>query len=360
MNNIKEDVLNIIRSFILSKYDISFDGDINDLYNISNKLVVSNIVGYTLNKSGYKETIFNSSIYKAVNQYERIIDTRKDIDNILNNINYLYVKGLKIAELYPESYLRDSCDIDIVIDNNDFDKAYKLFINNGYKELSRNKNEIALRNRKGILIDLHSSFAFNDDKFDELFISTFNNTHELDNNYLYVYMIRHIKKHILGGLLKYRYLIDLYYLRNNIDKDIVDDLLSKAELTILNDSLNSYIDAFIGLKEYSDLDKKLEDFIFSCSSDKGITNRILINSYGKSKISYILSRVFISYDLMVLEYPKLRENKLFLPYFYIKRIVRIRKRNRAKYHSKELKNSLKTSKNDIDNMHMFINKIGIK
>lgn len=360
MNNTKDILKNIIKSFLLSKNNIIFDGDINELYSLSNNLGVITIVGYVLNKSGYKNTIFDKSIFKAVNQYERIIETRKTIDKIFNNkINYLYVKGLKLSKLYPEGYLRNSCDIDIVINNLEFDEAYKLLINNNFKEISRNKNEMSLKNKEGILVDLHSSFAFDDDRFDELYINTFNDTHELDNNYLYVYMIRHIKKHILGGLLKYRYLIDLYYLRNIIDKDIVNDLLIKADLLDFNNNINSYLDAFMGNKEYSDLDRKIEDFIMSCGKDHGITNRVLINSYGKNKLSYLLSRVFIPYDLLVLEYPKLRDFKLFLPYFYVKRVFRIAKRKRTKYHSNELKTSFNSSKNDVDSMHEFMTEIGL-
>ena len=94
MNNIKEDVLNILRSFLLSKYDISFNGDFNELYTLTNKLVVSNVVGYTLHSSGIDNPIFNNSIYKSVNKYERIIVTRQLIEKLFNEnqLEYLFIK----------------------------------------------------------------------------------------------------------------------------------------------------------------------------------------------------------------------------------------------------------------------------
>lgn len=353
MNNVRNEITNIIRSFLKQEYNVSIDCEIDELYDISNKLAISNIVGYTLNKSNIKNTVFEKSVYKGLTKYELLANTRKQIDSLFQDIKYLYIKGLTISKYYEEPYLRYSSDLDVVIADDDFDKAYNTLINNGYKFISRNSQEVVLIGKNKATIDLHYLFTIEDEKFESLYKNCFNDSHELDINYNYVFCIEHCLKHFKYGILHFKNILDIFYLRKNIDNNKVSELLNEFGLTKFNECLNHYLDCLLGIKEYSDIDRKIEDFIFNYTYDLGKTNRVLIKSYNKSKFSYLLSRAFVPYEIISNEYPILKKNKLLLPIYYVKRVIKWRK-----VAIREIKGNFRSKATEIEQMHDFMQEIG--
>lgn len=358
MNNVRSELIHILRCFLNSNYNYSINTDIDELYNLSNSLGVGSIVGYTLDKSNIKNTKFNNSVFKALNKYERLSNTRNELDKLLDDkYQYLYIKGLTISKYYEEPYLRYSSDIDVIVEKEKYEEIYNLLLSNGYKLIRRDYQETTLVSPNNIVIDLHRYYTLGDNKFEELFNDCFNETHELDINYNYVFNLIHCLKHFKAGILSYKFFIDLYYLRKNIDINVTDELLKKVNLRKFNDSVNHYLDCLLENKEYSENDYKLEEFIFSYSIDLGNKNRVLINSFGKSRLSYVLSRVFIPFDIISEEYPVVKKHKILLPVYYIKRIVRAVNGKRKSYVFNEIKNNSTTNKDEIEKMHDFINNI---
>lgn len=358
MNSSKTEVINILKSYLNKQYNYSLNCDIDELYNLSNALGITSIIGYTLNKCSIKNDKFENSIYKSLNKYERIINARNELDKLLNNkYQYLYIKGYTISKYYDEPYIRYSSDMDIIVEEEKYDEICKLLLKHNYKIKRRDKQEITLKSPNNITIDLHRYYTLDNDKFEEIFGNCFNETHELDINYNYVFNLAHCLKHLKSGILKYRFFIDLYYLRDLIDVKKTNELLVKTNLDTFNKNVNSYLDCILGKKEYSKNDLKIEEFIFSCANDMGIRNRIAINSYGKSKFSYLLSRVFIPYDLISEEYPILQKYKVLLPVYYVKRIIRISTGIRKDYAINEVRNNGSINSEEIKEMHEFIDNI---
>lgn len=359
MNETRTDIVHTIRSFFNKTYNCSINGSVDELFRLSSALGVASIIGYTLNKSNINNANFEKAIFKSINKYERLSNARKEIDELFNDsFKYLYIKGLTISKYYDEPYLRYSADLDIVVEEKQYETAYELLLKKGYKIIRRDKQEITLVNNNGIMIDLHRYYTLDSDNFELLYKDCFNDTHELDINYNYVFNLIHCLKHFRTGILSYKFFVDLYYLRSKIDNNITQELLKSLGLIKFNDCLNSYLDCILGNKDYDNNDLKIENFIFDYANDLGNKNRVLINSYGKSKVSYMLSRLFIPYELICEEYPILKKHKVLLPIYYVKRIVRISSGYRAKYAFEELRNSSESSKDKIAQMHQFINDMG--
>lgn len=354
----EERLLKIIRAYLNNQYDIKIDGDLAELYKLSNNLNVSTITAYVLNKINIKNNLFENVSFKAINKYERLQQLTNNINKLFDEkIEYVFVKGATISKYYDEPYLRYSGDIDVVV-NSGYKRAYDVLLNNGLKILLQNKQETVFR-YNGYNIDLHRSFSENNDKYESIFSNLINNNHELDINYKYIYCLMHASKHLLYGQLTLRTFIDIFYLRKLIDKDIVNELLKKVDLVDFNNALNSYLNVLLGEKEYEEIDNKIEHFIFEYALDNGNKNRVLINSYGKSSIAYLLSRLFIPYENMSYDYPILKKYKVLLPLFYVVRLFKPFKYKRGKYTYNELKNSGNRNNNDITNMHDFIKDIGL-
>lgn len=355
MNSVKKQVLDIIRSFLTEDYNVSLYCDIDELYELSNKLAISNIVGYVLNKASIKNTVFENSVYRVLKRHETLSIAKEEIDKLYSNeIAYVYVKGLSIAKYYKEPYLRYSTDLDIVVSKEDSDKAYKIFVDNGYRFIKRDEQEMAFISKDNVAIDLHKGFTFEKEEYENIFSNCFNDKNELDDNYSYIYMLIHTRKHFQLGVLHFKNFMDLFYLRDKIDRNIVNKVLNKYKLVKFDNCMNNYLDVLIGKRDHDEQTKQIEEFIFSYCNDAGSMNRILINSYGKSRFSYLLSRIFIPFERICGEYPILNKYKVLLPVYYVKRIIKIAFSYRGNYAKGEIINNMKVDKKDIQKMHDLI------
>ena len=358
MASCRQEIINILRCYLNNDYNYSFDGNFDELYDLSNNLEIGSVIGYTLNKCNIKTKRFDNSIYKSLNKHERLVATAKNIEELFaGKYDFLFLKGLSISKYYEEPYLRHIGDIDIIVKEDNFVDAHSLLTNNGYRFVRSIKEEVTLANSLDIVVDLHH-FNKLGEGFKLLLKDQFSDRKELDINYLYVYNLLHCLKHFKLGVLTYRFFIDLFYLRKLIDNDVVDKLLKECDLSLFNTSVNSYLDALITKKEYSENDIQIENFIFNYSVDSGSKNRTLINSYGKTRLTYLLSRLFIPYKLISEEYSILKKHKLLLPFYYVKRIITIAKGYRGKYARDEIESIFSFNTEASKDMQTFLKSIG--
>lgn len=348
----------LLRSFMLDTYEEDIDCKVEELYKLSSSLNVSTMIAYSLNKKNIKDSYFEKSLYKSIIKYERLLKRKKEIDSLFKDkIGYLYVKGFTLAKYYKEPFLRYSNDIDVVVKDN-INLASKLIKKAGYRLVTNNVQEMCFM-KNGTLIDLHRTFSVENDNLERIFNDATITNHELDINYKYLYLLVHAMKHIKFGQFEFRFFVDLFYLRQLINKDVVNNLLKESNLTVFDSNVNHYLDVLLNNKEYNDLSNKIEEFIFQYGIDGGNKNRVLIHSSDSSRFGYILSRIFIPYDKMCYEYPLLEKKKYLLPIYYIVRIFKPFKSKRVKYTYNEVSNSLSKTKTDINEMKDFIETMGI-
>lgn len=352
-------IIKLLRDYMIDCYDNDdIECSINDLYYLTSALNISTIIGYILNKKGIKDQFFEKSIFKSINKYERLLKARNDLDSIFNsNINYVYIKGLTLAKYYPEPYLRYSSDIDVVV-KKDINIARSLLEKAGYKCVSSNSQEFSFT-KNGISIDLHRTFAEENEKIEKVFENIEIKDHELDINYKYLYLLVHCMKHVKYGQLEFRFFVDLFYLRKLINKDVINSLLKECNLSLFNDKLNNYLDVILNNKEHDDLANQIENFIFQYAEDSGSKNRVLINSDSNLKIKYLLSRFFIPYNKMCFDYPILKKVKILLPFCYVARLFKPLKVKRVKYTFNEVISNFNKNTSNINDMHDFIDNMGI-
>ena len=106
------------------------------LFKVSKKHDVAHLVCYALEKIGLEHE--NSDTWQAFLQekeqaklrYEMI---QADINEIYacfdsNNIDYIPLKGAIIRRLYPEPWMRTSCDIDILVKESDLQMAVDALV----------------------------------------------------------------------------------------------------------------------------------------------------------------------------------------------------------------------------------------
>ena len=136
-----------------------------ELYDISNSQDLAHLLSDVLIKNGLVEKDteigqkFFSSQVLAVYRYENINFTLDKVCSLLENskISFIPLKGSVIREYYPESWMRTSSDIDILVHPEDFEKTLSLLQQNGYKMSGRTSHDVTLRAQNGVHIELHFS-----------------------------------------------------------------------------------------------------------------------------------------------------------------------------------------------------------
>lgn len=352
MDNTFDYLKEIIRTYLNDDKLSIRNINIKDLYDLSNSLNVSSIVGYTLKNNNNYQNIFDKSLYKSMNRYTLFSNYKNIISKLFskNNIRYIYLKGSTLSCYYKEEYLRYSSDLDIVVYKEDFDKALDLIVNDlSFSIKHRSLNEISLNNNKGVDVDLHKQFELDNPAVEDVFKDCFKDN-ELDINYKYIYLINHEAKHFILGQLSMRFFIDLFYLRKLIDRNLVDNVLDKLNLIKFDNALNHYLDYLLKDIEPNDIDLLLDDYILSYANDFGVNNRVNLSS---NKFSYIINRSFPSFKEMSGVFPYLNKYPFLLPWSYLTRIFKTLICKRRKYVFNEL-----SSKND-HKMSVLIDNLGI-
>ena len=130
---------------------------ISSLYLLSKHHDLAHIVASAFQKNGI---LADDDISKELNK-QRLLSVYRneqmkyafsEICEILENaeIKYIPLKGSVIRPYYPEESMRTSCDIDILIPENDIETATAKFTENGYKLRKKNFHDVSLFSHTGI------------------------------------------------------------------------------------------------------------------------------------------------------------------------------------------------------------------
>ena len=89
--------------------------------------------------------------YQKLNyELEQICQTLEEAE-----IPFIPLKGSVIRQYYPEPWMRTSCDIDVLVHEEELDRAVALFEEKGYKSHPKNSHDVSLYSAGGIHIELH-------------------------------------------------------------------------------------------------------------------------------------------------------------------------------------------------------------
>ena len=153
------------------------------------------------------------------------------------------IKGFEIAKYYPCPELRSMGDIDLVVHESDMSRSHESLIKQGFNNKSKGNHEWVYIKQGTAVIELHDKLLYehviNKDEYVSFFDNVWqhveinDNTYKLDWNYHYIYMLIHLRKHLLYSGVGFRQFIDLALVtKNNQDLDWVwiSEQLEKLQL----------------------------------------------------------------------------------------------------------------------------------
>ena len=190
VNEINGILFSLIRSALTStqireekKILVTNEG-INDLLTLAIRHDIAQLVVLGLKKNGMltenSEQQYQQLIYKAVYRDGKI---RYEFDKICailekEKIPFIPLKGSVIRDYYPESWMRMSCDIDILIHEETLERAVNVLeCNLDYKADNRVAyHDISLFAPSGVHLELHFNIKENMDNIDRLLTDVWQNT----------------------------------------------------------------------------------------------------------------------------------------------------------------------------------------
>lgn len=393
--NVSEIMLELVRSIVfesgiekkkLQGIKESINGEMLEaLYKLSKAHDIDNLVGAALQKyaliapndSEISSKLCKSKLVAAFrcDKIERettlILDTLEKAE-----FDHIPLKGAVIRKLYPEEWMRTSCDIDVLVRKEDLDAAIECLKSKlGYTaEDLKSGHDISLYSKNNIHIELHFTLEEKIEKVNGVLSSVWDNVYlvegkshryRLTNEFLLFHVISHAAKHFVYGGCGVRCFIDMMLIKNQLQLDSIyfDDLINRSGLS----SFAMVCDRLCKLwfEKAKVTDKSNKDFIYVveeyvlCGGVYGSkSNRIKLTRKNTKK-SYALSRIFMPYYLLKERYPILVDHKYLFPIFQVVRWFSLLDGKRFKRIRKEVQINNSIKDDQVQKSHEMILWLGL-
>lgn len=249
---------------------------------------------------------------------------------------FIPLKGTVLRALYPEPWMRSSCDIDILVHAEDLTRARAALEALRFQYGGRTAHDISLISPNKTQIDLHyhaveqgsagNAHAVLKNIWEHASAPDGSVRYALDDEMLYFYHIAHMAKHFENGGFGVRQFLDLWLLNHKAEYD-----REKREQLLREGSLLAFERAAVQLAEVwlsgAESDRRTEifaHFILRSGIYINTENRAALGQRKKGgRMRYIYSRLFLPYEQMKLLYPVLQKHRWLLPVMYLRRCGRL-------------------------------------
>lgn len=351
------------------------------LYKVSKEHDLAHLVAEALDKNGLLDDSdvakkFRSERNMAIYRYEQINYELGEICRIFeeNEIEHIPLKGAVLRAYYPEPWIRTSCDIDILIKEENLDKAIKLLCENlGYGKVHRGTHDVSVRSPSNVNLELHFSLLEDDrannasvilgSVWDRLQSGSNGYQKVLQDDFFYYYHIAHMAKHIEFGGCGIKPFLDLWVLNERVpfDQEKRDAILVEGGLKTLADSAKKLAYVWFGKEAHTPLIQKLEEYILTGGVYGSAQNMVAAQAAKKGRgLKYILSRIWFPYDLLKLRYPRVEKCKLLIPYYQTCRWMNFLFKGKKKTALAEARETCKSSDEKTKNIQAMLQELGLQ
>ena len=311
----------------------------------------------------------------AVYRYQKLNYELEQICQTLENakIPFIPLKGSVIRQYYPEPWMRTSCDIDVLVHEDELDRAVALFEEKGYKSDPKSSHDVSLYSAGGIHIELHyetveegravDANAILSNIWENAVPQTTGSVHMmLTDEMFYFYHIAHMAKHFENGGCGIRPFLDLWILEHCVVHNDTNrnGLLEQGGLLTFANAGRQLSSIWFDGAKHHEVTEQMQSYILFGGVYGTLDNRVAVqqNKQG-GKIRYALSRIFMPYDSLKYIYPILQNHKWLLPIMEIRRWFRLLLKGRIKSSLHELNVNRTLSKEQITGTTDLLQKLGL-
>ena len=316
----------------------------------------------------------DNALNSAVYRYTKM---NIDVNNIVcalseAGIVHVPLKGAVIRELYTEPWQRTSCDIDVLVKKEQVQQARAVLEEQlKYKYVSSWNYEHSYRTLFGNHIELHHEISDENSKIFAILDTVWDDvkpegegslSYKMSHEFYYLCHIAHMLKHFMCGGCGIRSFIDLWVMKNGWDMNVEkrDRLLERTNLVLFAKSCEELADVWFDFKTHTDTTRQLEKFIITGGNYGSVDNMVRVRQTAAGgRLSYVISRIFLSYNSLKAVYPGLEKRKILYPFYQVKRWFRVFKKGKVQKTVNELKVSRNIASEKSEDAKKLLLSLGI-
>lgn len=268
-------------------------------------------------------------------------------------IPFIPLKGSVLRADYPEPWMRTSCDVDILVQEQQLDTAVTALTQAlGYTAGGRGDHDVTLRSASGFLLELHYDTI--QQRYDQTGnrkvlgriwqdakpIEADSSHYALSDAMFYFYHMAHMSKHFHNGGCGIRPFLDVWILdRKPHDAKAREALLTEGGLTRFAQGVRKVAEYWFSGEAPDAMTRAVSDYILRAGVYGDNANRAAVGQAKMGgKVQYLLKRrVFMPYDFLKAEYPILNKHKWLTPVYQVVRWLRMLRSGRLRNTVAELK-----------------------
>lgn len=261
----------------------------------------------------YQQIIRNVQIEKEVSVF----------GELMQGIEHCFLKGVRIKEFYPAPMLRSMGDMDVMIHPESRMEVHKRLLENGYIFSKRWKEQWTYR-KDNILLEVHDCAILSreSDATSRKFSSDIWNyikDNELDWNYHFLYVLFHLRRHLISSGAGLRQFMDIAILceqKGKFDWNWIRDKAKQLNICRFMEQVFSFNEKTFDIKPPFDvpameeefylyaLQKIFDDGVFGFDNPDNREKKILQIMRNKNigeapaRRRYWLSMIFPQYETM--------------------------------------------------------------
>ena len=234
---------------------------------------------------------FDTSLYRAVQRDVAIEKIRNTFERC--GIPFILLKGAYLMNLYPESWMRSSSDVDVLVKLGDHSIAVEALKQSGFTAFTESKHDVSFYTQERFHVELHYLLIEKDwlPNTANLLEDIWNYTTSSDKNeriindeLLYLYHLAHMAKHFKIGGCGVRSFIDLWFLNHSIDYDASKrkSILSESDIQVFAQQCELLSEQWFSNKITNQKYDEFEEYIIN-GGIYGTTERKVIIEKKKAK-----------------------------------------------------------------------------
>lgn len=350
---------------------------LQSLYELSKKHDLAHLIFDALYKNGFNfsgDDFYNkfqteqiTAIYRYQQQNFELNRVRALFEE--NLIPFLPLKGAIIKDYYPEPWMRTSCDVDILVKEQDLEKAKAALIDKlNYEYKITSEHDIEFFSQSGMHLELHYKLSESDlisaeEIWDTAILKeTTQQEYLMTGEYFVLYHLFHMFKHFVNGGCGVKPFVDLYILKTKFhyDPDKLLSMCKKYKLDVFYEKMLMLMNVWFENAEYEQKLYDLEIYILTGGVYGNKVNRIAVkqNENG-GKIGLIFSRLFPPTEYLQKLFKKSEIKKWQYPYFAFKRMLRMLDKEKYNKISNELSVNNSVTKSEAEKVTDILEYIGL-
>lgn len=305
------------------------------LYQLAQRHDLAHLVGYALQQQAIPHNQrWDAAQMRAMFRYESLHYEYNRIRACLEQaaIPFIPLKGSVLRQLYPQPWMRTSCDIDVLVPPQRLDEAVAVLTADGWTvHGDKNYHDISLFSAGGVHLELHFSLRENREHLDRVLDRVWEHSaplspegyeHRMSDAFLLFHLLAHMAYHFSEGGCGVRSFMDIYLLKRCADysEDALQELCRQAHIALFAARAFDLSEHWFGDGPADDLIRQMGDFVLSGGSYGTLKNRVMLDrARAGGKWRNLLHRLFMPHKQLKLKYPLLQRHPYLCPLFQVVR-----------------------------------------